>query len=78
VSATAIAADAASADALATAFYAGGPAVAEAVCAARPDTLALLALEHEPGVLRVCGRHGGVGIDPAPGFRLAEAGEGGP
>jgi FAD:protein FMN transferase len=73
-SATAITDEAAVADALATAFLVGGPAVAAELCAARPQTLAILALDSEPGVLRVYGEREGVGIDPAGGGRLVEAG----
>jgi thiamine biosynthesis lipoprotein len=71
-SASAIAGEAALADALATAFLVGGPATAEAVCAARPGVVALLALESEPRTLRVIGARDGVFIEPAQGFRLAE------
>ena len=71
-SATAIADDAAVADALSTAFLVGGPAVAARACAERPGTLAILALESEPRVLRVCGERQGVGIEPADGWSLRE------
>jgi thiamine biosynthesis lipoprotein len=69
-SATAIAGDAAAADALATAFFVGGEDVARAACAARPGTMAILALEDEPAVLRVLGERDGVGVEPAPGLIL--------
>ena len=42
MSATVVAADAATADALSTAMLIGGPALAERYCAAHPDTLVLL------------------------------------
>ena len=45
VSATVIAADAATADALSTAMLIGGPALAERYCAAHPDTLVILTTE---------------------------------
>jgi thiamine biosynthesis lipoprotein len=73
-SATAIAGEAAVADALATAFYVGGEAVARAACAARPGTMAILALASEPGVLRVLGDRDGMAIEPAAGFTLREEG----
>jgi thiamine biosynthesis lipoprotein len=66
-SASAIAGEAALADALATAFLVGGSATAEAVCAARPGVVALLALEAEPGTLRVIGERDGLEIEPAEG-----------
>ena len=69
-SATAISGDAAVADALATAFFVGGPDVAASVCATRPGTLAILALAAEPGTLRVIGEREGVGIEPARGIAL--------
>ncbi len=70
-SATAIAGEAAVADARATAFFIGGPATAEAVCAARPGVVAVLALESEPRTLRVVGEREGLEIEPAQGWRLA-------
>ena len=71
-SATAIAAEAAVVDALATAFLVGGEVVAHAACAARPGTMAVLALEREPGVLAVVGERDGVGIEPAAALSLRE------
>jgi thiamine biosynthesis lipoprotein len=44
-SASVVARDAATADALATAFLVGGPDLARAYCAAHPDTLALITVE---------------------------------
>jgi thiamine biosynthesis lipoprotein len=73
-SATAIAGEAAVADALATAFLVGGEEVARTVCAARPGTMAVLALEREPGVLRVVGERDGAGVEPASGLALREDG----
>jgi thiamine biosynthesis lipoprotein len=70
--ATAIADEAAVADALATAFYVGGAAVAAAVCAARPGTMAVLAVEREPTALCVIGDRDGVGIEPAANLALSE------
>jgi thiamine biosynthesis lipoprotein len=67
-SATAIADEAAVADALSTAFLVGGFAVAARACAERPGTLAILALHNEPGVLRVCGEREGAGLAPAEGY----------
>ena len=71
-SASTIAGSAAEADALATACFVGGPSLAAAVCAARPGTLAILALEAEPGRLRVFGARDGAGLEPAPGYALVE------
>ncbi len=71
-SASAIAGEAAVADALATAFFIGGAPTAEAVCAARPGVVALLALESEPGTLRVVGERQGLEIEPAEGWRLSK------
>jgi thiamine biosynthesis lipoprotein len=71
-SATAIADDAAVADALSTAFLVGGPAVAARACAERPGTLAILVLESEPRVLCLLGAHEGVGLEPADGWSLRE------
>jgi FAD:protein FMN transferase len=48
LSVTVAAADAASADALSTAFLVGGPALAERYCAAHAGTLAFVTLEAEP------------------------------
>jgi len=73
-SATAIAGDAAAADAFATAFFVGGEDVGRAVCAARPGTMAIFALEREPGVMRVIGERDGVGVEPAAGLALREDG----
>jgi FAD:protein FMN transferase len=74
-SATAIAGEAAVADALATAFFVGGEEVAREVCAARPGTMAVLALDREPRTLRVIGGRDGVGVEPAAGLTLREEGE---
>jgi len=74
-SASAVAGEAATADALATAFFVGGPALAGLVCAARPGTLAILALEGEPGTLRVFGRREGVTLEPASGYVLVAGGK---
>ncbi len=53
---TVVASQAALADALATAFFVGGPALAESYCAAHPDVLALVHQEGGAGPL-VVGRH---------------------
>jgi thiamine biosynthesis lipoprotein len=47
VSATVVAADAATADALSTAMLIGGPSLAERYCAAHPDTLVLLTTDDQ-------------------------------
>ncbi|HKZ33139.1 MAG TPA: FAD:protein FMN transferase [Vicinamibacteria bacterium] len=70
-SASVVASDASVADALSTAFLVAGPALAEAVCAARPGTLALLVLEERPDEILAFGSRDGVRADPSPGVRLA-------
>ncbi len=52
--------DAATADALATAFLVGGAALAERHCAAHPRTMALVTEEAAPDRLLVFGHHDGV------------------
>ena len=71
-SASVVAAQAAVADALSTACLVAGPALAEAVCAARPGTLALLVLEERLDELVLVGNRSGLRLDPAPGVRLVE------
>ena len=51
--------DAATADALATAFFVGGAALAERYCAVHPRTLVLLTEESAPEELRIIGGHEG-------------------
>jgi FAD:protein FMN transferase len=72
-SASVVASEAAVADALSTAFLAGGPALAGPFCAARPGTMALLVLEAQPREIRLFGKRDGVTVEPAPGVRLVEA-----
>ncbi len=72
-SASVVASEAAVADALSTAFLVGGPALAGPFCAARPGTMALLALDAEPREIRVFGTRDGVTVEPATGVRLVEA-----
>jgi thiamine biosynthesis lipoprotein len=69
-SATVVTADAAVADALATAFLVGGSALARAWCAERPGTLALLVTDEDPRTLVACGARDGVKIDPEPDVRI--------
>jgi thiamine biosynthesis lipoprotein len=71
-SASAAASEAAVADALATAFLVGGPALAGPYCASHPGTVAILTLEARPQELLVLGRREGVEIEPAPGIKLVE------
>jgi thiamine biosynthesis lipoprotein len=72
-SASAIASEAAVADALSAAFLVGGPALAESFCAARPGTMALLVTEARPRQVQVFGRREGVAVEPAAGVRVVEA-----
>ncbi len=55
--------DAATADALATAFLVGGAALAERYCGAHPRTMALVTEEAAPDHLRIFGAHEGVMIE---------------
>lgn len=63
VSVSVVADEAATADALATAFFVGGVDLAERYCADHPRTLALLTEEAVPGALRVIGDHDGARWD---------------
>ena len=63
VSVSVVADEAATADALATAFFVGGAGLAERYCADHPRTLALLTEEGAPGALRVIGDHDGARWD---------------
>ena len=72
-SASVVASDASVADALSTAFLVAGPALAEAVCAARPGTLALLVLDERPDELLVVGSRDSVRVEPGPGLRARHA-----
>ncbi len=64
--ASAITGDAAAADALATAFLIGGPALAQQYCDAYPDVLAVLVLD-EPGErTEVFGRYNGATLEMLP------------
>jgi thiamine biosynthesis lipoprotein ApbE len=69
-SATVVAADATTADALATALLVGGPALARAWCGEHPETVAILVLEDDPQTLLQIGTRERVEIAPAPGLRL--------
>jgi thiamine biosynthesis lipoprotein len=69
-SASVVAAEAAVADALSTAFLVAGPALAETVCQARPGTQALLVLDARPDEILVVGARDGVTLETAPGVRL--------
>ncbi len=70
LSATVVASEAAVADALSTAFLVAGRALAEAVCAARPGTVALLVLETQPAEILTLGSREGLTVEPTPGVRL--------
>jgi thiamine biosynthesis lipoprotein len=72
-SASVVASEAAVADALSTAFLAGGPALAGPFCAARPGTMALLVVDARPREIVVLGQRDGVTVEPAAGVRLVEA-----
>ena len=69
LSASVVATEAAVADALSTAFLVAGPALAEAVCAARPGTLALVVLEARPDEIVMIGTRDGVRLEPHAGVR---------
>jgi thiamine biosynthesis lipoprotein len=69
-SATVVTADAAVADALATAFLVGGSALARTWCADHPGTLALLVLDEDPRTLVAYGSRDGLKIDPEPDVRV--------
>ena len=71
-SASVVAPGAAVADALSTAILVAGPALAEAVCAARPGTLALVVLDERPDEILAFGSRDGVRVEPASGLRLVE------
>ena len=71
LSASAVAATAATADALATAFLVGGTPLAKSYCAEHPGTAAILVLEDDPRAIVVYGSRAGVAIDPARGIRVA-------
>jgi thiamine biosynthesis lipoprotein len=64
------ASDAATADALSTAFLVAGSELAAAVCAAQAGTLALIALDERPEEILVLGTREGARIDPAPGVSV--------
>ncbi|HSD25696.1 MAG TPA: FAD:protein FMN transferase [Vicinamibacteria bacterium] len=60
LSVSVVADEAATADALATAFFIGGAPLAERYCAEHPRTLVLITEEGDPETLRVIGDHDGV------------------
>jgi FAD:protein FMN transferase len=60
LSVSVITSDAATADALATAFFVGGTDLAERYCATHPETLALLTLDDGSARPRTIGQHSGV------------------
>jgi len=66
LSATAIAADAATADALSTAFFVGGRELADHYCAANPGTTAILVLDDDAQTRVVIGNTPGAFIEPEP------------
>jgi FAD:protein FMN transferase len=65
LSVSVVADDAATADALSTAFFVGGTALAERYCREHPRTLALLTEEAAPDRLLVYGAHDGVTMEEA-------------
>jgi thiamine biosynthesis lipoprotein len=73
-SASVVAEEAASADALATAFLIGGPPLAREYCAAHPGTLALLVLEDDPETLLAIGSSDRVQVEPVPRVDLIPEG----
>jgi thiamine biosynthesis lipoprotein len=70
LSASVAAADATTADALATAFLVGGPVLARSWCAANPQTLVLLVLEDDPQTVLTIGDSRRVQLEPAPGVAV--------
>jgi thiamine biosynthesis lipoprotein len=71
LSASAVAGNAATADALATAFLVGGTQLARSYCDEHPGTVAILVLEDDARAIVVFGSRAGVAIDPARGVLLA-------
>jgi thiamine biosynthesis lipoprotein len=69
-SASVVADEATTADALATAFLVGGPSLAREWCVAHPGTLALLVRGGDPRTLLAIGHRDGVDLEPAPGLRV--------
>jgi thiamine biosynthesis lipoprotein len=67
-SATVVTDDATDADALATALLVAGPRLARTWCAERPDTVAILLLEDDPGTLLQFGQSERLRIEPSPGI----------
>ena len=67
LSATAITSDAATADALSTAFLIGGPELAAQYCDAWPGVLAILALDDDAGTVRSFGSCAGAVIEELNG-----------
>jgi thiamine biosynthesis lipoprotein len=65
LSVSVVAADAASADALSTAFLVGGPALAEEYCTRHPGVLAVMTLEADAGRPLLFGAHPGVQVEVA-------------
>lgn len=61
--ASVITGDAATADALSAAFLVGGPQLAQQYCAAYPDVLAVLALDHPGEPTEVFGRYNGATLE---------------
>ena len=81
-SASVVASDAATADALSTACLVGGLDLARRVCEACPGTLSLLVLEGRPNELVRVGTRDSLSVDPVAGVRVVndasrEAAEGG-
>jgi thiamine biosynthesis lipoprotein len=71
-SASAVASEAAVADALSAAFLVAGPALAAPFCATRPGTMALLVTDARPRQIQVFGKRDGVAVEPAAGVRVVE------
>ncbi len=70
-SASVVADEATTADALATALLVGGPSLAREVCREHPEALALLVLEDQPQTLLAIGASDRAQIETVPGVRLA-------
>ena len=63
LSASVVTHDAATADALSTAFLVGGPALAQRYCDQHPDTLALLTLDDDTGRAHAFGTYAGATVE---------------
>lgn len=66
LAASAVARDAATAEALSAAFLVGGPALAESYCTAHPGTMAILVLDKPDEPTTVFGRYDGATLEDLP------------